>query len=326
MTSLEEAITPTMAERHLRSFDARRDLEAVADLIELGFADTLDDDGHAYLKQMRDAARGLDWLGWVGMTAPWSNVPGSGFVWEEDGKLVGNLSLIPYLMGSRRYFLIANVVVHPDYRRRGIGRALTERGIEQARRAAAPAVWLHVREENLEATALYKRLGFGERARRTTWQCSGTTALPPGQAGLLLGPRQRQHWADQHLWLAHNYPSELTWNLPVSLNSLRPGIWRDLARLFGDNSLQQRSVQRDQRLAGVAAWQAPASASHGVLLLAAPQDADDDALLALLSYVRRSIPQGSRLVLEYPANQSRQAITAAGFISRQTLIWMEIKF
>jgi ribosomal protein S18 acetylase RimI-like enzyme len=324
MTTLEEASTPTLTETHLRPFDARRDLGAVADLIELGFAETLDEDGRSYLKQMRDAARNLGWFGWAGI-APWSSVPGAGYIWEENGKVVGNLSLIPYLMGGRRYFLIANVVVHPDYRRRGIGRALTEKGIEHGRRAAAPAVWLHVREENASAIALYQRLGFRERARRTTWNSSGSATPSQLEAGVQIGPRQRGHWSSQRLWLEQNYPPELTWSIPLKLNTLRPGIWSELVHWFSARSVQQWSVQRDQALAGVAAWRAPDATSHGVLLLAAPQEADEGALQALLAHVRRYTAQDGKLVLEYPANQSLTALRAAGFVDRQTLIWMEKK-
>ncbi len=143
---------------HLRPLDARRDLLAVADLIEICFADTLDLEGRRYLNNMRAAAK-TPGLAFFTPLEEMANVPISGFIWEEDRRLVGNISLIPYRQDGQRRYLIANVAVHPDFRRRGIGRLLTEQGIEYARTKGLPDVWLHVREENISAITLYQEPG-----------------------------------------------------------------------------------------------------------------------------------------------------------------------
>jgi hypothetical protein len=41
----------TTSSSHLRAFDVRHDLDAVADLVEVCFADTLDADGRRYIQQ-----------------------------------------------------------------------------------------------------------------------------------------------------------------------------------------------------------------------------------------------------------------------------------
>src|SRR3972149_2661349 len=115
-----QALTlPKPKASQLRPFDLRRDLLPVADLVELCFAESLDADGRLYIRQMRQAAAG------PGM-ALGSATSMSGFVWVEEGSLVGNLSLIPHHYGRRRLYLIANVAVHPDHRRHGIARTLTQ--------------------------------------------------------------------------------------------------------------------------------------------------------------------------------------------------------
>lgn len=309
----------------LRPFEARRDLKAVADLIELGFADTLDDDGRRYLSQMRATANNYNSLGWFGLAGGLASYSMSGYVWEENGRLIGNLSLIPYLIGARRCYMIANVVVHPDHRRKGIGRALTVKAIEHARHMACPAAWLQVRAENSTAIALYESLGFQERARRSTWHSQRD--LPDLELAdeLKIAPRQMQHWGVQRGWLQANYPKELLWNIPLRLNALRPGLFGGFTRLFSDSSISQWSVLRGGKLCAVAAWQS-AQARHNILWLAAPPDADERALQYLLEYARRRIPSNRPLSLDYPAGQSETAIQNAGFRRQQTLIWMEIKF
>lgn len=323
MASISETLASPAVTSHLRPFEARRDLEVVANLIELGFSETLDDEGRRYLSQMRSAANRAQALGMFGLPDP--GVSMMGFVWEEDGQVVGNLSLIPYLSGVRRNYLIANVVVHPDYRRRGIGRALTARGIEQARQNGAPCVWLHVREENASAIHLYDELGFRERLRRTTWQGVPDTLRQGLPEGVSLGPRCSQDWAQQRAWLSASYPTELHWSLPYRLRYLQPGLYGAVSRFFGDAQVWHWAVYRHGVLCGLASHQVSLGRGH-FLWLAAPPSADEAALQALLNHARQHGDSRRPLVLDYPAHQAERAIQGAGFRIQQTLLWMQIRF
>src|SRR5215208_4430886 len=164
---------------HLRPLNVLRDLSAVADLIELCFSSTMDNDGQRYLSDMRRASRDDSFLNWAARMSESASLPLMGFVWEQDGRIVGNSSLIPFRDHGKRIYLIANVATHPDYRRRGIGKALTERVMQQARARNASAIWLHVRDDNPGAIQLYESLGFQEIARRTNWHAVPDRFLPP---------------------------------------------------------------------------------------------------------------------------------------------------
>ena len=48
-----------------------------------------------------------------------------GFVWTEDGRIVGNVTLTREDQ-ARPIWIVSNVAVHPSYRRRGIARALMQ--------------------------------------------------------------------------------------------------------------------------------------------------------------------------------------------------------
>lgn len=61
---------------------------------------------------------------------------------------------------------IENVVVSPNGRRRGYGRVLVTAALKAAWDAGCEAVFLEVRESNLEARALYKACRFREVGRR----------------------------------------------------------------------------------------------------------------------------------------------------------------
>lgn len=140
----------------LRPMDPLRDLASVVDLIELGFWSELDPQGRRMLRQMRRVAeRGhLARLVYGGASGA------CGFVWVEDARLVGNLSLRRAYPAWRKGMLIGNVVVHPDYRGRGIARALMEAALSAARERDAHWVGLEVRADNEVARGLYEHLGF----------------------------------------------------------------------------------------------------------------------------------------------------------------------
>jgi ribosomal-protein-alanine N-acetyltransferase len=55
---------------------------------------------------------------------------------------------------------LGNLAVHPEYRRRGIARALVEHLVERADRRGASVITLEVRAGNRAAVALYSRYHF----------------------------------------------------------------------------------------------------------------------------------------------------------------------
>lgn len=317
------ANTTTSMTGFLRPFDIRRDLNAVADLVELCFSETLDSDGQRYLRQMRDAARNVRFLRWASSVTDPSSLPMNGFVWVEDGRLVGNLSIIPFNVYNRRSFLIANVAVHPDYRRKGIARALTLEAQEYARRRNAASTWLHVREENNAAKRLYVSQGFRERARRTTWYSVPDTnprVDPP--SSVQFGLRRPSHWNWQKGWLERIYPSELTWHLPIKINSFRPGVFETIGSWLSGNTKRHWAATRSNDLLAVLTWQYSRS-YNDYLWLAVPPNFNEEAVRALLTYVRRYLPPYRLISLDFPAHVGEEAIRSAGFEIHQTLIWME---
>ncbi|HEY6660448.1 MAG TPA: ribosomal protein S18-alanine N-acetyltransferase [Pyrinomonadaceae bacterium] len=64
---------------------------------------------------------------------------------------------------------INNVAVRSEYRRRGIGAALLNRVLEEARRREAKAAFLEVRSANQAAQMLYEKSGFKAIARRADY-------------------------------------------------------------------------------------------------------------------------------------------------------------
>ena len=174
---------------NLRPLNILRDLPAVADLIELCFSDTMDREGQRYVQDMRRAGQDDNFLNWATRMAESTSLPLTGYVWEEAGKLVGNASLVPFRHKGQRIYLIANVAVHPGFRRRGIARALTERTLKHASDRKITSIWLHVRDDNPGAIKMYSDLGFRERARRSAWQTRGNAMSAHSPSGITITDR-----------------------------------------------------------------------------------------------------------------------------------------
>jgi len=150
----------------LQPFQPGRDLRAVIDLLESGFGADLEARDRRWLADLSALSGTGPLAGWVMRFFPYADSAFKGYVWYAGGRLVGNASVIH---SSDDLWIIANVVTHPDYRRRGIARDLMDAAIEAAQARGARQIQLQVRADNAAALRLYDRLGF--------WRMNAATLL-----------------------------------------------------------------------------------------------------------------------------------------------------
>lgn len=328
MTSVTLPANPPQVSGQLRPLNVLRDLPRVADLIEICFASSMDSEGQSYVQQMRRASRDASFLRWASSALETASMPLSGYVWEQDGLIIGNASLVPFRYNGRRINLIANVATHPSYRRRGIARALTERAMQHARQRGVNELWLHVRADNPGAIQMYTDLGFEERARRTTWRFRPEKRFSldaPPRSGYAPGlstvtKRYSRFWTKQLIWLNQLHPAELNWYRSLNWNNLRPGLWSWLYRAFIEFDQRQWAVQKRGRLQGVLAW--VPTLRNTPLWLACESYADSEAITTLLIQAQRDLGFHRNMVIEHPYGLQEEALQTAGFDVVRTLIWM----
>ena len=95
-----------------RPIDPSRDLAQVADLVGTAFAGDIDEDGMRVLKEMRSMSRAGPLLWLLDRTSPEFREAFGGYVWIEEGRVVGNVSLNRLSpLGNR--WQISNVAVEP---------------------------------------------------------------------------------------------------------------------------------------------------------------------------------------------------------------------
>jgi [ribosomal protein S18]-alanine N-acetyltransferase len=90
---------------------------------------------------------------------------GSVLLAEADGRLCGFVCA----QDVAGEWEIENVVVAPEFMRRGIASELLRGLMERARSEAASAILLEVRASNLPARRLYEKHDFGEVGRRRVY-------------------------------------------------------------------------------------------------------------------------------------------------------------
>ena len=71
---------------------------------------------------------------------------------------------------------ITNIATHPDYRRRGYGKAIVEALIKYAKQNGLDSISLEVRESNAAAIELYTGLGFKVEGKRRDFYTKPTEA------------------------------------------------------------------------------------------------------------------------------------------------------
>ena len=86
----------------------------------------------------------------------------SALVALEDGRVLGYVGMMCVLDEGQ----IINVAVHPNARRRGVGRTLMEAAQAYAKERGIAFLSLEVRESNIAARSLYSSLGWEEQGIR----------------------------------------------------------------------------------------------------------------------------------------------------------------
>ncbi len=294
----------------MRPLNIMRDLPKVAGLVELCFKKKLGSEGKSYLAQMRSASNSLN------------SVPLKGYVWENQKNIIGNISIIPFRKAKKNVILLANIAVHPDYRRKGIARALTQKGIKIAEKQKAKSIWLHVDSENIGAINLYKELGFRPHSYRTTWHVG--KELPPLKKNpyIHISSRKAHFWEAQNSWLGESYPEVIRWYRTPNFDIFKPGLMQWLHRLFVEYDIKQWAVQRDGELQALLMWKETHTRRAPIWLATAPQ-ADSESLTTLLLYARYQLASPKRVLnLNFLAGKYTSAFEQAGFSPQRTLLWM----
>ncbi len=223
-------------ESGIRSFDIRRDLRPVAELISDAFAGELDARGTAALREMRIMSYMSGFINLLNRNNGDFNDVFSGYVWVEENRVVGNVTLQRADSYGDRW-QIANVAVDKRYRGRGIGRRLMARALEQVEQAHGRWAVLQVYEDNQVARTLYHHIGFVDVGGTVKLRLERVSPVEP------VGKIANFHSFSIDRWLS-------LYDLANSQRSAQAEWWRSLRRLEFQVTLEQQIAQWFWRVIG----------------------------------------------------------------------------
>ncbi|MDY7041594.1 MAG: GNAT family N-acetyltransferase [Chloroflexota bacterium] len=219
--------------RGLRPLDPTRDLGQLAKLIEEAFGDDISEGGQAALKDLRVLSRLGPLVFLLDYISPEFHEYFSGFVWIENGQVVGNTTVTRTGRLSYRW-MISNVAVARAYRRQGIGRQLVAAAIEKARSAGGNDALLRVRVDNDPAQRLYEGFGFKQVAAVTEMELPALREVTPVPAeGFTLRRRHHSEWRQQLDLARQTVPAGMQRLRPVRAGDYRSDLDQRVGRWLG---------------------------------------------------------------------------------------------
>jgi GNAT superfamily N-acetyltransferase len=318
----------------VRATDARRDGAAVADLLEISFKDEgIDDNGQRMIRMLRS----------YGLLEALIMEGAPGFVWIEDGLLLGNAS-VQRNPTRRDTWIVGNVATHPAHRNRSIGAALMGAVVQFARVRGARGLALQVVEGNGPALHLYEKFGFRTVGAVTYYQRPSVRVQPVRNMSIasalsdgltIRGAR----WADRaNVWRAarENIPPDLTYAEAFDAGLYQLGLRWSLGNWFSGNPEQwwiaERAASASPQFVGAARARVNYDlAEHHVELLlsaeaSARASAADGARLLARALKHFEIYTGKPLLATQsrPHEATHAALQDIGFQPLRTLLHMRL--
>jgi len=318
--------------RGLRPLDPGRDLGQLAKLIEEAFGDDLSEGGLAALRDLRILSRLGLLVFLMDRISPEFHEYLSGFVWIEDGQVVGNVTVARAGSFSRRW-MISNVAVARAYRGRGIGRQLVAAAIEQAQLAGGEDVLLRVRVDNDTARRLYESFGFKQVTAVVEMELPAVGAvMPVPAAGFTLRRRHYSEWRREMELARSAIPAGVQRLQPVRAAAYRLDLDRRLGRwlghLFAGRSEHRLAVAEGDRFLAtmnviIARWRG----AHRLALMIHPdyQGRLDEMLISTGLHICGRYPGRSvRIKLTADYAEAIAVLRRYGFVEQRTLALMHL--
>lgn len=237
-------------ESGIRPFDIGRDLRPVAELIADAFAHELDPRGNAALREMRIMSHIGALLKILNRsTGEFDDVFG-GFVWVEEGAVVGNVTVQKAESSGTRW-QIANVAVAPAYRGRGISRQLMAHALDYIQESGGSWAVLQVYAQNDVARHLYNQLHFEEVGGTVDMRIEKVPKVEDQPTIANFRSFSIDQWQSVYELASSQQKEQMHWWRPPRRiefqTSFEQMVTEWFWRMAGRKQIIRRAVQRNQR-------------------------------------------------------------------------------
>jgi len=308
-----------------------RDLRQVIALIEEAFGHQLDFQGQEALRELKAMSRlgPLLWL--LDRLSPEFHETFSGFVWVEEGGVVGNVTVNRSNWRSRGWF-ISNVAVERAYQGQGIARELMQAAVGMACDRGGESVTLQVRADNVPALKLYRDLGFEELVGITELQLervSRVTFIPA--EGFTLRQRDCSEWYKEYELARAATPASEQRARPIREEDFRKGFGERVVDWLGDIFAGQRTyrlaVDEGDRFIATLTVHASWWGGHGLKMMVYPdyRGRMEEMLVTQALALLGNYP-GRGVAVKMPASHQEaiETLKRYGFVEGKTLVQMRL--
>lgn len=313
-----------------RPINLRRDVRQVLELLDLAFGPILDANGRRILDSRANLQYQMPYLMRLNLT---NKGLSPGFVWEEDGRIIGNVSLIQSDVPGR--CLVANVAVHPSYRRRGVARMLMQESIDHIRTHFGKEVMLQVETNNQAAIQLYRNLGFLNIGSIRRWETTSVRLrnLPLTDNSYEVRPLGSHDWAAAYHLDRTCLNPNLNWPAPKARDHFKTGFWRWLSNFLNGRKIETWIIaapteqDHKQQLIGMATINSEWGRPHNleVRILPTWQGKIERPLLAKVIRRLRYL-RGTNISIDHIADDEtvNNLLQEANFSTRRKLTFMHL--
>jgi ribosomal protein S18 acetylase RimI-like enzyme len=322
---------PTQARRHSgpRPINLNKDIPQVLRLLELVFGASVDVDGRQLLTG--GAPLGQQ-PAFIWRLSPAANRLALGYVWEEDGRIIGNATVLTTETAER--YLVVNVAVHPDYRRQGIARRLMQLIANLVRSRNGREILLQVVKENMAARNLYRSLDYTIIGSMTAWYTASSRLrlIEPANNGSGSGPYIRelrpQEWRAAYRLDQTSLHPDLNWPEVLPSDAYRTGFWRTLANFLNGRQIETWvTANTNYQLVGLGSILSEWGRSHQVIIRIHPAWYGQLERPLLAKLIRRFHYLPRRNVrIDHPDDDEvmNELLAEANFQPRRTLTHMRL--
>jgi ribosomal protein S18 acetylase RimI-like enzyme len=307
-----------------RPINLNKDIPQVLELLRLAFGESLDAEGQRIL-QGQTAVTGQPALFY--RLNPMASRLSRGYVWEKDGRIIGNVTLLNTNINGR--YLIVNVAVHPDYRRQGIARSLMQGVTNQVRQQRGREILLQVDKDNNNAIHLYQTLNYHIIGTMITWIAQAARAQSIANNDSTTPIRKLKSNEGQAAYeldiLA--LPPNLNWPEPIPQNTYQFTIWRRISNFINARRHETWVTTDGYRLTGSTSIWSEWGRAHQLTLRVHPQWKGEleRPLLAKMLHQLPYIPRRN-VRIDHPEDDelTTELLKEANFKPRRTLTHMRL--
>ncbi|MCP4418718.1 MAG: GNAT family N-acetyltransferase [Chloroflexi bacterium] len=310
-----------------RPINLNSDIPGILKLLEQVFGNSLDAAGQQMFSSTAHLAQSPAIL-W--RLSPAAAKLSLGFVWEENGRIVGNVTVLP--TGTSGRYLVVNVAVYPECRRQGIARLLMKQVDNLVRQRQGKQIVLQVVKQNSAAVELYNSLNYITIGSMTHWVTVASRLrrldLNLGQAKPAIRELKKHEWRTAYDLDRHVLHNDLNWPELLKPDAYKTGFWlRALDFLNGRQQETWVTNGANSELTGLATLSSEWGRSHRAAVRVHPswQGQLERPLLAKLVRRLHYLPRRN-VQIEHPDDDElmNSLLQEANFQPRRTLTHMRL--